>query len=250
MKLFKAKSKQYSNHREIYEYMKNVFGCKPKNIFLYELAFRHRSVASELVEGIKDSNERLEFLGDAVLGAIVADILFKRFPLKSEGFLTEMRSKIVSRANMNKLSQKLGTDKILMNNLDGKNIRKTLNGDALEAIIGAIYLDKGYKFTHKIILDVIINRHLDIDEIEKTIINFKSLVIQWAQKEKKKVCFKVKDEIGAGMAKQYLVALHIDDEIIAEGREFAIKKAEQDASEKACKVIGIIPEAIKIDGSP
>ena len=197
------------------------------------MAFRHKSVAKELSNGIKISNERLEYLGDAVLGAVVADLLFKKFPFKDEGFLTEMRSKIVSRSQLNNLSHKLGLDKLIHSSNDSKNICKSMNGDAFEAFIGALYLDRGYLFARKIIINRIINVHLDLDELETQIVNYKSKLVEWGQKEKKSVDFKVVEEIGDGFKKQFMVKLFIEGEVVESGQDFSIKGAEQIASEKA-----------------
>ncbi|MDZ7742533.1 MAG: ribonuclease III domain-containing protein [Bacteroidota bacterium] len=138
-----------------------------------------------MIKGVRLSNERLEYLGDAVLSSAIADYLFKKFPYKDEGFLTEMRSKIVNRAQLNKLSKKLGLDRFLESENDSKNLCKSINGDAFEALIGAMYLDRGYNFTRRIIIKRIINLHLDIDEIEKLENNYKSKLIEWSQKEKR-----------------------------------------------------------------
>ena len=216
--------------------IKNVFGFYPSNIHLYKLAFRHRSVAGN-VNGIRINNERLEYLGDAVLGSVVADFLFKKFPLKDEGFLTEMRSKIVCRSKLNKLAMKLGLDKLIQSSPETKVLSRSIKGDAFEAFIGALYLDKGYKFTRNIIVKRIINVHLDIDELENEETNFKSKLIEWTQKEKKKIVFNVIDEIGEGFSKQYVVEVVIDKKRIAEGRDFSIKNAEKNASEKACGIL-------------
>ena len=217
--------------------MKNIFGYCPNNISLYRLAFRHKSVAKELSNGVKISNERLEYLGDAILDAVVADLLFKKFPYKDEGFLTEMRSKIVSRSQLNNLSHKLGLNKLIHSSNDSKNICKSMNGDAFEAFIGALYLDKGYQFARKIIIHRIINVHLDLDELETHIVNFKSKLVEWGQKERKSVDFKVVEEIGEGFKKQFVVTLFIEGKVIESGRDFSIKGAEQLASEKAFKTL-------------
>jgi len=132
-----------SEDKQLFVALKNIFGYYPGNIFLYKLAFRHKSQAIELNNGNRVSNERLEYLGDAILSAIVADHLFKMFPYKDEGFLTEMRSRIVSRAQLNKLSQKLGIDTLITVNTENNNVYRSMKGDAFEALIGAIYLDKG-----------------------------------------------------------------------------------------------------------
>lgn len=213
--------------------IKNIFGYYPSNISLYLLAFRHKSVAKELSNGTKVSNERLEYLGDAILGAVVADLLFKKFPYKDEGFLTEMRSKIVNRSQLNNLSYKLGLTSLIHSSNDSKIICKSMNGDAFEAFIGALYLDKGYQFTRKTILNRIIKIHFDLDELETQIVNYKSKMVEWGQKERKMVDFKVVEEIGDGYKKQFVVNLFVEGEVIESGQDYSIKGAEQLASEKA-----------------
>jgi len=180
------------------------------------------------------SNERLEYLGDAVLSTIVADYLFKKFPLKDEGFLTEMRSKIVSRNSLNKLSYKLGLDKFIESNGDAGIHSNSINGDAFEAFAGAMYLDKGYTFAQKIIINRIINIHINIEELQQKETNFKSRIIEWAQKEKHSIEFRLTDEVGNGHNKQYIVDLYINDISESNGRDYTIKGAEQLAAEKAC----------------
>lgn len=216
----------------MYLYIKNIFGFFPGNIFLYKLALRHRSVAKEINKGVKVSNERLEYLGDAVLGTIVADYMFKMFPLKDEGFLTEMRSKIVKRSQLNSLAQKLGIDKLIQSSTENRGQCKSMNGDAFEAFIGAMYLDKGYSFTKKIVINRIINVHLDIDALEKQDLNFKSRLIEWSQKEKKQVEYKVVEEVSKGFKKQYVVQVLIDGKAYGKAQDHSIKGAEQRASEK------------------
>lgn len=208
-------------------------------MYLYQLAFRHKSVAKELHNGIRISNERLEYLGDAILGAVVADLLFKKFPFQDEGFLTEMRSKIVSRVQLSKLARKLGLNTLIISNNETKAQGKSINGDAFEAFIGAMYLDKGYIFSKKIIINRIINIHLDLDELVNHTINYKSKLIEWGQKEKKDIDFKVVEEIGEGFKKQYVVSLFIDGKPIESGRDYSIKGAEQMASEKATVKLSI-----------
>ncbi len=217
----------------------NIFGFRPGNIYLYRLAFTHRSVSQETIKKLRVNNERLEFLGDAILDAVVADFLFKTFPAKDEGFLTEMRSKLVSRAQLNKLSQKMGIDNLIQVESSSSGVFKSFKGDALEALIGAIYLDKGFIFTRKIILNKIISHYIDMDELVNQDVNFKSKVIEWAQKEKKQMNFNVIREIGSGYKKQYLVELIVEDQPLSKGQDYSIKGAEQNASEKAWqKIIG------------
>ena len=158
---------------------------------MYKSAFRHSSAAQEIKKGVKDSNERLEFLGDSVIGTVVADYLFKKFPYKDEGFLTKMRSKMVSRAKHNQLAIQLGLNKFIESHNTRFQIQpSSINGDAYEALIGAIYLDKGYKFAQDFILTRIINVHIDMDEIETKEIDFKSKFMEWYKKKKKNFALK------------------------------------------------------------
>jgi ribonuclease III len=231
--LFRRIKTYFSPDKELIFSLKNIFGFLPRNISLYKLAFLHRSLAAEY-NGHKLSNERLEYLGDAVLSSIVADYMFKKFPYKGEGFLTEMRSKLVSREALNKLSHKLGLDRFIQSNHDTKIHFRSMGGDAFEALIGAIYLDRGYTFTKRIVINRIINLHYDIDELEKLENNFKSKLIEWSQKERKEVKFNVVSESGSGGKKQYVVEIAIDDIVYATGCDFSIKGAEKIAAEKAC----------------
>jgi ribonuclease-3 len=224
------------NHNELAKSIKNIFGFYPENVFLYSLAFRHKSVAPEVQEGVKNSNERLEFLGDAILSAVVADYLFKIFPYKDEGFLTKMRSKMVSRAQLNQLALKLGISDLIQATKERGSQPKSLNGDAFEALIGAIYLDKGYDFTKKIIIERIYKILVDIDELEKTETNYKSRLIEWSQKEKKSLEFRHAND-GNTMGNFHNIELYFDGELISKAKDFSIKAAEQNAAEKAYNIL-------------
>lgn len=228
----------FSKEKQLYTSIKNIFGYYPENIFLYKLAFTHKSQA-ETYNGIKVSNERLEFLGDAVIGSVVADYLFRIFPLRDEGFLTEMRSRIVSRAQLNKLSLKLGLDKLIVHTTGTNSVFRSIKGDAFEAIIGAMYLDKGYMFTRNVLINRIIKNHFDLVELANTDLNYKSKLIAWTQKEKKTIEFVVVSEIGSGYNKQYVVEVRVDDDSLGRGQDFSIKAAEQNAAMKVLEKLGI-----------
>ncbi len=216
------------------EVVRNIFGYSPKNVAIYELAFRHKSVATFTQNGFKHSNERLEYLGDAVLGSVVADFLFKKFPFKGEGFLTEMRSRIVSRSNLNLLSRKLGLDKLVQASKESGINGTSILGDAFEAFIGAVYLDKGYEFTRDLIIQHIIQTHLDIEDLMVREINFKSKIIEWAQKEKKDINYQVVDEKENGKkGRLYTIELLIEGHVAGFGQDYSIKRAEQHASRQA-----------------
>lgn len=226
----------FSSDRKLSASIRNIFGFYPGNIFLFQLAFRHKSASREIVNGLRMSNERLEYLGDAVLSSIIADYLFKKFPYKDEGFLTEMRARIVSRSQLNRLSKKLGLDKLIQSGLS-LNQGKSLHGNAFEAFVGALYLDKGYKYARKIVIKRVIDIHLDIEKIENEDHNYKSQLIEWSQKQKKPLEFRLAEEIGNGFSKQYLVEVKINEKVYSTGRDYSIKGAEQLAAEKALEII-------------
>jgi ribonuclease-3 len=236
-RIFKPVRYYFSSDKLLYNSIRNIFGFYPRNIYLYKLAFLHRSAGTETIHGMRVNNERLEYLGDAVLDLVSADYLFKSFPLKDEGFLTEMRSKIVSRAQLNRLSQKLGLD--LLVQLQGHNIaqNRSILGDAFEAFIGAMYLDRGYKYSYRILTERILRHYFNLDELVNQEINFKSRLIEWAQKERKQFGFEVVDEIGSGHRKQYVVEVILDGKAVARGIDFSIKGAEQNGAEKAWNII-------------
>lgn len=226
-----------SKDKALSEFIKNDFGYYPRNITLYQLAFTHKSVSENTVGNFKLSNERLEYLGDAVLSAVVADYLFRIFPTKQEGFLTEMRSRIVSRASLNKLSQKLGFSEMIHYSHDAHSSFKSLGGNAFEAFIGALYLDRGYDFAKNIIIKRIINVHIDLDQLEQTDVNFKSKLLEWSQKEKQHLDFKVIKTQSQGHDKLYRVVAVINDKEYGQGADYSIKGAEQLAAEKTWQML-------------
>jgi len=242
MPIFQAYNLYLSPHRHFAKSLKNMLGFVPTNLNLYRMAFRHRSVAISLKNGTKSSNERLEFLGDAILGSVVAEMLFKRYPYKNEGFLTEMRSKIVSRVNLNQLARKLGFNELI--EYDAKmvnygNNQSSLLGDAFEAFIGAVYLDKGYTFTKDLILNRIIQDHVDVHQLELTETNFKSKLIEWCQREGKEFAFEPLANDAGESDKLFSIQALVDGEAVGLGRDFNKKNAEKMAAEKACETLSI-----------
>jgi len=230
-----------SPNRKYVKILKNLLGFVPGNIALYKLAFRHKSVAQNVKKGVKNSNERLEFLGDAVLGSVVAEVLFKLYPFEDEGFLTELRSKIVSRVNLNQLARKLGFDKLIEFDNRALNAQRqgSLLGDAFEALIGAVYLDKGYDFTRNFLVNHIIKSHIDIHKLEQTETNFKSKLIEWCQRHSKDISFDLVDNLDGENTKLFTVQASVDGEPVGQGKEFSKKNAEKLAAEKACETLGI-----------
>ncbi len=242
MPLTKLYKLHLSPDRKHIKALKNILGFVPGNLTLYKLAFRHRSAAQILKNGSKSSNERLEFLGDAVLGSVVAEVLFKMYPYKEEGFLTEMRSKIVNRSHLNQLAKKLGFDQLI--EFDAKLVnyqskQSSLLGDAFEALIGAVYLDKGYNFTRDFLLQYIIKPHIDILKLEQTETNFKSKLIEWCQRHGKDVTFELIKNAEGESVKLFTVQISIDAEPMAIGVDYNKKNAEKLAAEKTCDALFI-----------
>ena len=230
-----------SPNRKYVKVLKNLLGFVPGNLSLYRLAFRHKSAAQNIKKGVKNSNERLEFLGDAVLGSVVAEVLFKLYPYEDEGFLTELRSKIVSRVNLNQLGKKLGFDKLIEFDNRALNSQRqgSLLGDAFEALIGAVYLDKGYDFTKNFLINHIIKSHIDIHTLEQTETNFKSKLIEWCQRHSKDISFDLVSNFDGENVKLFTVQASVDGEAVGLGKEFSKKNAEKLAAEKACETLGI-----------
>ncbi|MFD2967057.1 ribonuclease III [Sphingobacterium bambusae] len=232
----------FSPHRAYIRKLKNILGFVPGNVKLYQMAFRHKSVATAIKDGVKNSNERLEFLGDAVLGSVVAELLFKLYPYKDEGFLTELRSKIVSRVNLNQLSRKLGFNEFIEYDarmISYPNKQSSLLGDAFEAVIGAVYVDKGYKFTREFLLTRIIKPHVDIHMLEVTETNFKSRLIEWCQHYGKEIQFVQVLNPPNDSSKLFYVDVVINGQVCGQGRDFNKKSAEKLAAEKACELLKI-----------
>lgn len=160
-----------------------MFGFAPHNIELYKLALIHKSASIVLDDGSHINNERLEYLGDAVIESVTSDYLYIQYPTENEGFLTQLRSKIVSRQSLNKLAKSIGLDRHIISNASGSFSQKHIFGDAFEALIGAIYLDKGYDFVNRLLINNVYYNYLDIDEIQQSETDYKSRLIEWSQKE-------------------------------------------------------------------
>lgn len=216
--------------------LKNILGFKPGNISLYKTALTHRSVR----EGADENNERLEYLGDAILSAMIADYLFKRYPYKEEGFLTEMRSKMVNRQQLNDIAVRMGLKKVtLYNKLDGSLKASQIFGNTLEALVGAIYLDHGYKKASKWVLEVVIQPHMFMDDLEILEINHKNKLYGWANKNGKVLEFETLNEKLENGRRLFTVAAVVDGKHIAEGKAFNKKDASQIAAQIAVDKLGI-----------
>jgi ribonuclease III len=216
---------------------KIILGFRPGKPELYQLALIHKSAAHKLYNNPKLNNERLEFLGDAVLDSIVAELLFKTFPDRDEGFLTQLRSKIVNRETLKRISLKLGIGNLVISSVSSDN-HKAVYGDALEAIIGAIYLDKGYKKTKRFILERIIDHHINLKKLAETEIDFKSRIIEWGQKNKKEISFTChEDDSSKSKHPVFISHLLIFDNLAGMGTGSSKKEAEQNAAKQALQSI-------------
>ena len=219
------------NKREFGKQIKNLTGFRTSNLRIYEAAFIHRSASFSLPDGKRINNERLEFLGDAVLDAILSDYVFEKFPDASEGFMTKIRSRIVNRDVLNQLAVSVGIDKILIRNVSSHNPTKNLYGDALEAFIGAVFLDKGFKKTKKLFISRVFNKYLNLDRIVNTDTDYKSLVFEWVQKHKSNLTFTYKEDYDFELKKSvFSVTLIINLEEFGKGIGASKKEAEQEAA--------------------
>lgn len=228
--LFKVFNKNKKTGSSLKEELQNLLGIKPGNLSLYRMALSHRSVK----ENADENNERLEYLGDAVLSAVIADYLFKKYPYKEEGFLTEMRSKMVNRQKLNDIALKMGIKKLTFyNKLDHALKGSHIFGNTLEAIVGAVYLDKGYALTKKWVLQYLILPYLFVDELELIDINIKNKLIGWANKNGQTLEFETLEEKMENGRKVFTIAAVLNGEAIATGTAFNKKDASQIAAQQA-----------------
>ncbi len=218
-----------------YHHLIKILGYIPRRWKLYEIAFIHRSASLTAGNGTIINNERLEFLGDAILDAIVADYLFNQYPSMDEGFLSKMRSKIVKRNQLNILAFELGIDQLIVSTSFQINGGKYICGNALEALIGAIYLDKGYKKAQKFVIKNILTKLINLAELEKTETDYKSRVIEWAQKQHNTITFDCQEiqSISDPSHPLFIAQVYIDGQLAGKGEGYSKKEAEQHAAENA-----------------
>lgn len=213
--------------------LNEILGYKVKNKSLYLKAFTHRSMNIRDEKGNALNYERLEFVGDAMLSAVIAAYLFEEVPHGDEGYLTKMRSKVVSREHLNELGKELKLIDLVESRIPKSNFGNNIHGNLFESLVGAIYLDKGYHYCEKFIYKRIIKPHVDIETLEGRVISYKSLLIEWCQKEKKTFDYNVYEDTGNDELKHFSVKLSIDDKVIAKARATSKKKAEEKASKRA-----------------
>jgi ribonuclease-3 len=225
-----------SSDKQLLLQLEHIVGFTPVHIDYYRLALMHRSKPDD----VTNSNERLEFLGDAILGAIIAEYLFKKYPYQPEGYLTELRSRIVRRETMNNVALRMGLNKLVQYNQNDKGLsRSHIFGNALEALIGAVYLDQGFTNTRKFILNQIIRSYIDLDTMESTDTNYKNQLLSWAQKGNKVLVFDAIDEKNEGTRKLFTIGVFIDGELITSGTGYNKKDAGQVAAKSALDLLGV-----------
>lgn len=213
--------------------VKKILGFKPKDIEIYKKAFLHRSVNKRDEEGNPMNYERLEFLGDAMLGTIISKHLYNEVPEGDEGYLTKMRSKVVSRKHLNELGKDLELLRFVESRIPKSHFGENIHGNVFEALVGAIYLDKGYTYCEKFIKERVIEPYVDIEQLEGRVISYKSLVIEWCQKQKKSFNYDVYEDTGNDELKHFAVKLTIGEKMLAKARATSKKKAEEKASRRA-----------------
>jgi len=229
-KIFNQSSTQ--DDRKFYNAMQRLLKFSPRQLEFYQKAFTHRSLKKVDKNGEPFNYERLEFVGDAMLGSVIASYLFIKAPNQSEGYLTQMRSKIVSREHLNELGKDLNLISFVKSNIPKNNIGDNIHGNIFEALIGAIYLDRGYDYCNKFIYDKVIVPYVDIPKLEGKITSYKGLIIEWCQKNKKKYFIDTYEDTGNEPVKHFSVKIKIDDIQIAKGRATSKKKAEEQASKR------------------
>jgi ribonuclease-3 len=220
-------------HGDFFYEIKRILGFSPKDISIYHEAFTHRSTNEKNSEGHSQNYERMEFLGDAMLGAVIASHLYKMVPGGNEGYLTKMRSKVVSREHLNELGRDLELIKFVKTTIPTEQFGGNIHGNVFEALIGAIYLDRGYRFCEKFINKRVIKPYVDIEKLEGKVISYKSLFIEWCQKNKKEFRYIIYEDTGNDMLKHFAIKLQLEGLTVAKARATSKKKAEERASKRA-----------------
>lgn len=240
----KTYNRWFSKDKELCARVRPLVGFTPVNLSIFKLAFSHKSNPTEKSK-VPQNNERLEYLGDAILGTIVAEYLFKKYPGADEGFLTKMRSKIVKRSSLNKIGEKMGLD-LLLTEFNQTRLSRSMLGNAVEALVGAVYLERGYRQTKQYIIRRILRDYVNIHELESYDDNYKSQLLEHCQKNGQAVSYKLVARYKFEKRDRFKVAVMINGEKLATADDFNKKSAEQTASERAMLKLGILenePEA-------
>lgn len=241
--LLKLYNYYFSPDRDLAKRLYSLLGFIPSNLSVFKLAFFHKSSANNPQEQHRggQNNERLEFLGDAVLGTVVAEYLFKKYPHADEGFLTKMRSKIVKRKSLNAIGERMGLD-LLLAEYNQTRLSKSMLGNAVEALVGAVYMERGYPATRSYIIRKILRNYVDVHELENYDDNYKSQLLEWCQKSGRTVSYKLITRYKFEKRDRFKVAVLVDGKRVALADDFNKKSAEQMASERAMHILGISSE--------
>lgn len=250
MRLFKFIRRIYNYHfsakKNFVRSLTNTLGFVPAHVHFYERAFTHKSANPEQDNSdeskLGHNNERLEFLGDAMLGAVIAEYLFRKYPTQDEGFMTKMRSKVVNRKIMNDIADQMELD-VFLKHCGVPHISRTMLGNALEAFLGAIYLDVGYGKTKRFIIRRLIQQHIDVHLLEKVNYNFKSQLLEYCQKHQKSISYKLLKRFKRNHRERFSVAVLVNEERLGTAEHYSKKGAEQEASKKALLKLGLISKA-------
>ncbi len=219
------------NRKEFSSRLKQLLGFRPVKLRLYESAFIHRSATYTLPDGVKVNNERLEYLGDAIIDSILSDYLFRFYPEASEGFMTKTRARIVNRETLNHLGLSMGLDSLIVSNLSPSDSPRNLYGNAVEALVGALFIDRGYDRTSRFFIEKGLKKHLDLAAVLAAETDYKSLILEYCQKKKQKLNFTSQEKNGSnGIPPLFTVTLEINSEAMAQGEGTTKKEAEQEAS--------------------
>lgn len=232
----------FSSDKVFVRELTKILGFIPSNIEIYKRAFTHKSQSANEKESRYPSanNERLEFLGDAILDSVTAEYLFRKYPTQDEGFLTQMRSKLVNRKALNKIAEQMGLD-IFLRQLGASRISQTMMGNTFEAFVGAIYLDVGYLKTKNFIINKMLRQYLDVHELENTNTNYKSQLLEYSQKNQKSIAYDVLEHYRTkNNRERFKIAVLIDGKSVAVAEDYSKKSAEQKASEKALILMGVL----------
>ena len=228
----------FCKERESYLCFYRILGFYPRQLKYYEQALLHKSTAVRSDQGRLLNNERLEFLGDAILDAVVGDIVYRHFEGRREGFLTNTRSKIVQRETLNKLAVEIGLDKLVKTSNRSQSHNSYLYGNAFEAFIGAIYLDRGYDCCMQFMEEKILKQYIDLDKMSRKEMNFKSRLIEWCQKNKMQVSFELIDQVmDKDHSPTFSTEVQIEGIPAGNGRGYSKKESQQKAAQMALKVI-------------
>jgi ribonuclease-3 len=219
------------DRRKFQSGLKSILGFRPGNLRLYEMAFIHRSASYVHTDGTRINNERLEYLGDAIIDSILSDYLFHLYPDASEGSLTKTRARIVNRETLNQLGISMGLDRFIVSNLSPSDAPRSLYGNAVEALTGAIFIDRGYDRTRRFFIEKALKQHLDLSAVLSEETDYKSLILEYCQKNKLKISFTFQESsVENGLHPLFSVNLHINNDTVARGEGSTKKEAEQEAS--------------------